>query len=90
MLFSLINPSKTVNTNVNQGKTITVINWFKNVPNKKQCNFIQFNVATLYPSISLNLFNEAIHNYGKSDSDKAINQPWKLKSGDPNFDVPLG
>ena len=90
--FRLINPSKSdigkiskklldkilvLNTNVNQLKnTKTVIDWFKNVTNKEKCSFIQFHVENLYPSISLNVFNEAIQYASTtteiSDSDKAI------------------
>ena len=58
-----------------------------------------------YPSVSLNLFNEAIQYASTimeiSDSDKAIikhsrkillfhnNKPWEKKSADPHFDVPM-
>ena len=49
------------NTNVNQWKnTTTVIDWFKNVASKKQCSFIQFDVESFYPSISLNFFSDGI------------------------------
>ena len=60
----------------------------------------------LISSISLNLFNEAIQYASTTaeitDSEKAIikhsrktllfhnNQPWEKKSGDPDFDVPMG
>ena len=63
-------------------------------------------MENFYPSILLNLFNETIQYASTiteiSDSDKAIiqhsrktllfhnNQPWEKKSGDPDFDVPVG
>ena len=63
-------------------------------------------MQNFYPSISLNLFNEAIQCASTiteiSDSDKTIikhsrktlpfhnNQSWEKKFGDPDFDVPMG
>ena len=106
-LLDKINKILIRNSKVNQWKNITtVIDWFKNVTNKKQCSFIQFDLENFYPSLSLNLFNEAIQ-YATtimeiSDSDKAIikhsrktllfhnNLPWEKKSGDPDFEVPMG
>ena len=46
---------------VNQWKNSdTVINWFKNIPEKKSCTFIVSNIENSYPSISLELFNKAL------------------------------
>ena len=60
-LLDNINKILIPTTNVNQWKnTTTVTDQFKNIANKKQCSFIQFDVGNFYPSISLNLFNEAI------------------------------
>ena len=60
-LLDNINKILILTTNVNQWKnTTTVTDQFKNIANKKQCSFIQFDVGNFYPSISLNLFNEAI------------------------------
>ena len=60
-LLDNINKILILSTNVNQWKnTTTVTDQFKNIANKKQCSFIQFDVGNFYPSISLNLFNEAI------------------------------
>ena len=60
-LLDNINEILILTTNVNQWKnTTTVTDQFKNIANKKQCSFIQFDVGNFYPSISLNLFNEAI------------------------------
>ena len=48
-------------THANQWKnTSTVIYWFKNIPNKRQPSFIQFDLENFYPSIFLTLFNNAI------------------------------
>ena len=63
-------------------------------------------MENFYPSISLTLFNEAIQYASTitaiSDSDKTVikhlretllfhnNHPWEKKSGDPDFDVPMG
>ena len=94
-------------THANQWKnTSSVIDWFKNIPNKRQSNFMQFDVEDFYPSISLTLFNNVIQysceiteitNHDISiikDSRKTLlfnnNQPWQKKSGDPDFDVPVG
>ena len=46
---------------VNQWKNSdSVINWFKNIPEKKSCTFIVLNIENFYPSISLELFNKAL------------------------------
>ena len=86
--------------------TSSVIDWFKNIPSKRQSSFIQFDVEHFYPSISLTLSNNAIQyaceiteitNHDISiikHSRKTLlfnnNQPWQKKSGDPDFDVPRG
>ena len=107
ILLDKINKLLTLNTNVNQWQnTTTVIDWFKNLVNKKQCSFIQFDVGNFYPLILLNLFSKTIQ-YASPimeifDSDMATikhsrktllfhnNQPWEKKSGYPDFDVPMG
>ena len=102
-----INKSLTAFTHANQWRnTSSVIDWFKNIPNKRQSSFIQFDVENIYPSISLTSFNNAIQyaceikeitNHDISiikHSRKTLlfnnNQPWQKKSGDPDFDVPMG
>ena len=42
-----------------------VIDWFKNLADKQKWNFIKFDVAEFYPSISWDLLNKLI-NYAKS------------------------
>ena len=46
---------------VNQRRdTDTVINWFKNIDNKNNCIFMQFDIEEFYPSISKGLLMKAI------------------------------
>ena len=60
-IFDWFNKSLIAFTHANQWKnTSSVIDWFKNIPNKRQSGFIQFDVENFYSSISLNLFNNAI------------------------------
>ena len=43
-------------SSVNQWQeTSTIINWFKNIRNKKKCIFMQFDIEEFYPSISKEL-----------------------------------
>ena len=94
-------------TLVNQWQeTSTVINWFKNIKNKKKCSFMQFDIEEFYPSISKELFLKVI-TYEKTlvnKSDEEINtimhsrkfllfnntDIWIKKNGDPDFDVTMG
>ena len=60
-ILDQINKSLIAFTHANQWKnTSSVIGWFKNISNKRQSSFIQFDVENFYPSISLTLFNNAI------------------------------
>ena len=92
---------------VNQWQeTSTVINWFKNIKNKKTCIFMQFDIEEFYPSISKELLLKAI-TYAKTlvnFSDEEINtimhsrksllfnntDIWIKKNVDPDFDVTMG
>ena len=48
-------------TKVNQWKnSIPVIEWFNNIPNKDQQRFVVFDIESFYPSISEDLFNQAL------------------------------
>ena len=66
--FRLINPSKSdigrinkILDKINQWKnTNTVIAWFKSLPDKRGFSFVNFDIESFYPSISLNLFWQAI------------------------------
>ena len=52
-ILEKINQTIKSKTSLNQWKnTSSVINWYKNIPNKKTCKFIQFDVCNFYPSIS--------------------------------------
>ncbi len=93
-------------TKFNQWKnTSSVIKWFNDIKNKKDHNFISFDVVEFYPSISQDLLNKAL-NFASSydnitDDEKDIiihaknsilihdQQPWQ-KKGDTTFDVTMG
>ena len=85
--------------------TGAVINWFKNIENRKKKRFIQFDVVSFYPSISSELMEAAIdwaRNFIQiSDREKRIimeskkslifknGEPWTKKGGSV-FDVAQG
>ena len=49
-------------TKLNQWKNVySVIDWYKNLKNKKNLTFIVFDVVNYYPSISLELLKEALN-----------------------------
>ena len=91
---------------VNEWKdTKPVINWFKNIKNKKQYKFLMFDIKDFYPSIKANLLHEALQyarnyiNISSNDyevvfhSRKSLlyndNQPW-MKKENSKFDVTMG
>ena len=94
-------------SSVNQWQeTSTVINWFKNIKNKKKCIFMQFDIEEFYPSISKELLLKA-KTYAKTlvnISDEDINtimhsrksllfnntDIWIKKNGDLDLDVTMG
>ena len=106
-LLDSINENILKQTNVNQWKnTSQVMTWFKNIKSKKASSFVNFDVENFYPSISIDLFTDAI-SYAKAitninddqlsiimQSRKTLlfnnNEPWIKKSGEENFDVPIG
>ena len=56
-----INCSIRTSSNLNQWRnTKSVIDWFKDIPNKHQSCFIKFDIVSFYPSISKNVLNEAL------------------------------
>ena len=92
---------------VNQWQeTSTLINWFKNIKNKKKCIFIQFDIEEFYPSISkellpktityaktlVNISDEEISTIMHSRKSLLFNNTdiWIRKNGDPDFDVTMG
>ena len=61
-----INTAVRNHAKINQWKdTFTVIDWFKNIPDKISCYLMVFDIESFCPSISEKLFNEAIQ-YGKN------------------------
>ena len=106
-LLDTINENILKQTNVSQWKNMSqVITWFKNIKSKKTSSFVNFDVENFYPSISIDLFTDAI-SYAKTitniDDDQLSiimqprepllfnnNQPWVKKTGEENFDVPIG
>ena len=93
-------------TKFNQWKnTQSVINWFKNIVNKKRFSFIQFDICSFYPSITEELLEKALEyaaNYVEISNEERdiINQarksylfsqqtPW-IKKGNTIFDVGMG
>ena len=104
-ILDKINKSLLSNIKVNQWKnTSDAISWFKNVNNKKQPSFINFDVENFYPSISEKLLIDAL-NFAKSsinitEQDLSIimqsrktlllqnSESWIKKTGNENFDGP--
>ena len=84
--------------------TLSVLQWFKGIVNKKNFTFIQFDICEFYPSISEKLLKDSIQWAETfipiSDDQKQIifhvrqnflfdkDQPWVKKN--KNFDVPMG
>ena len=92
---------------VNQWKnTQSVIDWYINIRGKRNSSFVVFDIENFYPSITLELLNNAIKFASEkctiSENDLSIimqsrqtllfydKQPWVKKSGTENFDVPMG
>ena len=106
-ILEKINTSIRSTTLLNQWKnTSSVIDWFKNIPEKHQHTFVIFDIESFYPSISENLLKKSINcakqhtKISKQDieivmhSRKSLlfnkNTAW-VKKGDNNlFDVTTG
>ena len=59
-ILDKINQRVIQETKVNQWKnTNTVIAWLKSLPDKSCLSFVNFDIESFYPSISLNLFQQA-------------------------------
>ena len=87
------------------GNTESVVNWFKNIPNKDLYKFLMFDIKDFYPSIKEKLLWEAIRfakryiSIASKDIDiifharKSLlyynDEPW-VKKGESNFDVTMG
>ena len=86
--------------------TEQVITWFKNIKSKKTSSFVNLDVENFYLSISIDLFTDAIsyaktitniddHQLSIiMQSRKTLlfnsNEPLVKKTGEENFDVPMG
>ena len=86
--------------------TDTVTTWFKSLPDKSCLSFVNFDIESFYPSISLNLFQQAIdfarEKVDITDTDISIIMqarktllfhdgiPWVKRSDNEDFDVPMG
>ena len=92
---------------VNQWKHSTsVIEWFRNIENKKNCNFIKFDIREYYPSITETILDKALlfakqHHDIPNDNTRLIkhcrksllfsnNEAWKKKQTQSCFDVTMG
>ena len=107
IVIDKINTQLLQKLNVNQWKnTHSVIKWFNAIPNKGDCTFVQFDIDSFYPSITLSLFEKVIkfakqHVSIKKEEIDIIKQsrktllfykeePWTKKNSDTDFDVPMG
>ena len=91
---------------MNQWKNVySVIEWFKNLKNKKNLSFIVFDVVNYYPSITLELLTEALNwakqyvEISEEEIDTIVETKKSLlylngecwtKKGESNFDVAQG
>ena len=86
--------------------TTSVLEWFKAIEKKEECSFIMFDIESFYPSISEKLFKDSLSFAKSaceiSSDDISIimqarktllflnGEPWVKKSGNQDFDVPMG
>ena len=92
---------------VNQWKNSTsVIEWFKNIEDKKNCTFIKYDIREFYPSITETIFDKALlfakqHHDISNDNTRLIkrcrkslkfsnNEAWEKKQTESCFDVTMG
>ena len=84
----------------------SVIEWFKNIPNKSSHSFISFDVVEFYPSITDDLLNKALtfasefeeitekerHIIVQAKNSLLFNETeaWRKKDSSSNFDVTMG
>ena len=93
-------------TKLNQWQsTSAALDWFKRIPNKKQCRFLQLDIETFYPSISDKLLDRALtwaQSFQMVDN-QTIEVIWHCrrsllfygkeaweKTSNPSFDVTMG
>ena len=105
-ILTKINTTIRTKTSLNQWKnSLSVIDWFSNIPDKHKHKFIIFDIENFYPSINENLLENAIA-FAKIYCDiterdiniimharKSLlfnnNEPW-IKKGNNTFDVTMG
>ena len=92
---------------VNQWKnSASVIEWFKNIEDEKNCTFIKFDIREFYPSITETILDKASlfakqHHDISNDNTRLIkhcrksllfsnNEAWKKKQTESCFDVTMG
>ena len=92
---------------INQWKnSASVIAWFKNIEDKKNCTFIKLDIRDFYPSITDTFLDKALlfakqHHDISSDNTRLIkhccksllfsnNEAWKKKQTESCFDVTMG
>lgn len=106
-ILDTINATIKKSINVNQWQnSAAVIEWFKDIRNKQECTFINFDIVNFYPTISEDLLMKAI-NYAKqytniSENSVSIimhsrksllcdkNVPWEKRNNKNLFDVTMG
>ena len=106
-MYTCVNKEIITALNLNQWKNTTaVLEWFNNVENKNQYSFIAFDVVDFYPSISLDLLNDALDfaaNYANITDDErhiithakksclfSSGEQWCKKSSSNFFDITMG
>jgi hypothetical protein len=107
VILDSINDTIRTVTKVNQWKnSLSVIEWFKNIPNKSGHAFVSFDIVEFYPSISEELLDKAIL-WAKTYVDitdehvsiikhvrKSLlfntNYPWVKRNTNSTFDVTMG
>ena len=96
-----------VKDKVNQSKnTYSLIEWYRNIKRKDQCSFVVFDIESFYPSISTQLFDEAVsfaklyYDFTSDDLELIMHSrktllfwqdsTWVKEDGDEDFDIPIG
>ena len=106
-ILEKINPKLVAETRVNQWKnTSSVLQWYKNLPNKHDSAFISFDVVEFYPSITEELLRRALdfasnfvtisaddhHTIIHAKQSLLFNNecPWRKRNSSTLFDVTMG
>ena len=107
LIIEKINKKLISELHFNQWKnTNSVLKWFIDISNKKNCSFIQLDIKEFYPSINEGILTNAIQfaelNTTIDDKDLSLimhcrksllffgNETWKKKSTESCFDVTVG